>query len=1256
MAEENQSLRPITILLVACFAALQVISRTQITLVWAAGLALALMLLNPRRLSILAALFLTGSAARLAAGQPFVESTAFMISTVAEAWACAWLIGQGVQFVRVREVILLIGAAVIVNGGTTFVGAGLVALSEGSSFWTLWTTWWIPSALSVLIITPLIVTWLPLSRAVQWKRVPEFACFLVVWGLASWLSFQKPKPETTFGPQPYLLFPLIAYAAFRFRQRGVVLALAILLVIAFSSDAVISGPLVWGGRHAADRLLLTQMYLASISATGLLLAASYADRKAAERAARASETHYHSLFENMLNGFAYCKMHFEQGRPVDFTYLDVNPAFESLTGLHNAIGKRVSAVIPDIQKSDPKLFEIYGRVALTGQAEQFEMYVDGLKMWFSVSVYCPEKEHFVALFDVITERKQMEEERQATIEMLNLINNSPDNRTMLRTLLDFFKDWSGCEAVGIRFQEGDDFPYFETRGFPAEFVELERYLCAHNAQGEVLRDSKGDPVLECMCGIILRGRFNPEKAFFTPHGSFWSNSTSDLLRTTTEADRQARTRNRCNGEGYELVALIPLRSGTETFGLVQLNDKRRDRFTAESIARFERIADNIAVAIAKQRTGAALQESEARLKEAQQLAQIGNWEWNLDHHSVSWSDEVYRIFGKDPGTFHPSNDALEAAIHPDDRESFLRQRREMLEAKQSACIEHRIVLPDGEVRYVQERAQLVLNEAGEVSRVTGTMQDITERKQVEEYLRRSEAALKQAQRVSHVGSWVWNIKTNQLEWSDEMYPIFGIQKEGFSGDLDSVIAQAIYPDDRDKVLDANLRVINEKNPTPIEYRVIQPDQTIRTVWAEAGELILDEAGNPTLLTGIVQDITERKQAEETLRETQQLYEGIFRLSPEMIALIAEDDNCFLAVNDAHERITGYRPDEVIGHSTAEFMTWASLDEHRKLIQHLDEQGTVHNQEVSFYRRSGELYTALLSIARVEVGGKQCRINIIADITERKRAEEELERYRNHLEELVEQRTTELKAANEQLHLLGRRKDEFVSNVSHELRTPITSIKLRAVLLHRHPDQLNRHLGVIDREVDRLAETIENLLQLSRLDQNRIEVILRRENLNALVGQYVADRALLASDKKLFLTFLGQADLPDVMADAGLLGQVMSIMLTNAINYTPAGGEIRVQTVLRHDGNQPWAGFSVSDTGVGVPLDEQPHLFTRFFRGKMGRISGVPGTGLGLSIAKELVERHSGLIEVESDGVAGHGTIFRVWLPPAETIPMERTEK
>ena len=227
----------------------------------------------------------------------------------------------------------------------------------------------------------------------------------------------------------------------------------------------------------------------------------------------------------------------------------------------------------------------------------------------------------------------------------------------------------------------------------------------------------------------------------------------------------------------------------------------------------------------------------------------------------------------------------------------------------------------------------------------------------------------------------------------------------------------------------------------------------------------------------------------------------------------------------------------------------------------------------------------------------------------------------------------------------RMKDAFVSNVSHELRTPITSLRLYHDLLNRLPTE--RHPELIDRlqrETDRLNNIVEDLLHLSRLDQGRLNPKTTDLDLNQLAEEYLRDRAPMAQDLDLSFLLDCQLDMPTIKGDPGLIGQALSILLTNAFHYTPAGGVVIIGTRSEQTARPHRAGVFVQDDGPGIPAKEREQLFDRFFRGKSGTDSGRPGTGLGLSIAAEIMKQHNGCIEVQSDGRAGRGSIFSLWLP------------
>ncbi len=183
-------------------------------------------------------------------------------------------------------------------------------------------------------------------------------------------------------------------------------------------------------------MLLTGTALARLGlnlAIGIFICSVIHALRVAHTKARASEARYRSLFENMLDGYAYCRVLYEDGAPQDFIYLSVNDAFEGLTGLKNVVGKKVSEVIPGLRAANPEALEICGRVALSGKPERFETYINALDIWLSISVYSPAKERFVAVFDNITARKQVEgallEAERARVRMAHTLTSEIAHRT-----------------------------------------------------------------------------------------------------------------------------------------------------------------------------------------------------------------------------------------------------------------------------------------------------------------------------------------------------------------------------------------------------------------------------------------------------------------------------------------------------------------------------------------------------------------------------------------------------------------------------------------------------------------------------------------------------------------------------------------------------------------------------------------------------------------------------------------------------------
>jgi PAS domain S-box-containing protein len=340
-------------------------------------------------------------------------------------------------------------------------------------------------------------------------------------------------------------------------------------------------------------------------------------------------------------------------------------------------------------------------------------------------------------FPLNFQEKGAEEARDATIELLRICNRADNLAELMRDLTLCFRRLTGCEAIGVRLREGDDFPYYETRGFSEEFVLAENRLCAPDPAGMPARDGSRHPALECMCGNVLRGRFDPIKPFFTERGSFWSGCTTELLASTTEADRQSKTRNRCNGEGYESVALIPLRSQGETFGLFQFNDKRKGRFTAEKIALLEDLVAYVAIALAKLKADDALRESSRFNQQVIQSAEEGIIVYGRDMRYQVWNPYMERISGR------AARDVL--GRHPRevfpfvDKSGVIERVERAMAGETTAPVDFPYDVPAaGRSGWASHTNAPLRNTKGEIIGVIETVRDITERKQAEFAVRISE--------------------------------------------------------------------------------------------------------------------------------------------------------------------------------------------------------------------------------------------------------------------------------------------------------------------------------------------------------------------------------------------------------------------------------------------------------------------------------------------------------------------------------------
>jgi PAS domain S-box-containing protein len=631
-----------------------------------------------------------------------------------------------------------------------------------------------------------------------------------------------------------------------------------------------------------------------------------------------------------------------------------------------------------------------------------------------------------------------------------------------------------------------------------------------------------------------------------------------------------------------------------------------------------------------------LLDSELLLKEAQHIARLGSWEWNVQAGEAYWSDEFYRLLGYEPGQVKPRFDLFAEHLHPDDRELFFASRRDFDLANPFQEGEFRIITKSGATRHISSQVRADCDEAGNAVRMYGTLQDITERKHAENELKKREVVLKDAQALAHVGNWERELYADTNYWSDEYYRILGYEPGEIEPTLENFFSH-IHPEDQEKFLGQHMT----GDIVDLEFRIVQKSGKERFVTALA-KVDMNPAGMPERVHGVLVDITERKRAEETLRESEERFRALAETSPD--AIFTGDENMTIVFwNAAAEKIFGYTQEEIVGRRADILIPKNRMEHHAANIERIlkmdQPQAFRSHLETTACRKGGTEFPVDVSVTSWQLHDRTYFSTVLRDITERKRAENELLRYQNELEELVKERTAELEAAQrelvtkEKLSVLGR----LTATVSHELRNPLGVIRSSIFYLQKKiqdPDEkTGKHLNRIEEQISICDGIVDELLEYTRGRQSEMVP----GDVNSLLGEI---RSLIYPPNGVQLDWSAARGLPPVGFDRDKMKRVFINLVQNAIQAVTAKKEkdpaydpcIAVAATAGDGG----VCIEVRDNGIGMSEETVAHAFEPLFT------THARGTGLGLSIVQKIVHEHNGTVRLES--LPGQGTTVTVCLP------------
>ncbi|MHA3772575.1 PAS domain-containing protein [Verrucomicrobiota bacterium sgz303538] len=561
------------------------------------------------------------------------------------------------------------------------------------------------------------------------------------------------------------------------------------------------------------------------------------------------------------------------------------------------------------------------------------------------------------------------------------------------------------------------------------------------------------------------------------------------------------------------------------------------------------------------------------------------------------------------------------SVHPEDRQGVSNyiERLHHLADGETASFEYRLLQPDGSACWILSRDMVLRRDAaGAVREVIGSAFDITDRKHAEEALRQSEERLDLAMRGAALGMWDWNIRTGEVIYNRRWAEMIGYELEEIRPHF-SEWETRVHPEDRAHVLaaiDAHARGL-----TPffaVEHRLRAKDGSWKWILTSGKSFDPDAEGRPQRAAGIHLDITDRKNAEAASQAADRKLARILESMDE--ACCALDANWrFTFINPRCQALFGWREDKVIGRTLWEVLPQIIGtevgDSYRKAMA----------ERIPFrYEALSSIMHRWLQVRSFPAADGGLSIFIL-DVHERKLAEEVL-------------RETD------------RRKDEFIAMLGHELRNPLAAIRHALGLCNtdESPEVFHWAKAVVDRQSTHLARLVDDLLDVSRITQGKVELRKQRLDVAAVLDQTLEEMRPLIAEQHHELTVSYEHDVLWIDGDAARLGQIFSNLLNNAAKYTPPGGHIWLEASrepLSGDIQKQEVVISVCDNGAGIAPGKLPQMFELFVQGERSLARSEGGLGLGLTIVKNITEMHGGYVSAQSEGL-GQGSTFTVHLPVA----------